>query len=98
MARPAYVVLPMGLQFHSAPSVLLPVPSPVSEFSLMGGFNYPPLLWSVAAWTSPGTATLGSSSQAPLNHSFGFGVCRHGVSPGGAIPWLVLPSVSVPFF
>jgi hypothetical protein len=30
--------------------------------------------------------------------SFGFGVCRHDVSPGGANPQLAVPSVSVPYF
>ena len=59
-----------------------------AEFSLMVGSKQLPLLWSVADQTSPGAATLGYCSPAPLDHSnsVGFGVCRHDVSPGGAIP------------
>ena len=66
----------------------------------MVGSKHLPLHWSVAGQTSPGTATLGPSLQAPLGHSnsVGFGVCRHDVSPGGAVPWLAFPSISVPFF
>ena len=66
----------------------------------MVGSKQLPLLWSVADQTSPGAATLGYCSPAPLDHSnsVGFGVCRHDVSPGGAVPWLAFPSISVPFF
>jgi hypothetical protein len=35
----------------------------------MGDSKHLPLHWSVAGQTSPGTATLGSCPQAPLDHS-----------------------------
>ena len=65
----------------------------------MVGSKHLYLHWSVAGLTSPEIATLGSCLQVPLDHgnSVGFGVCRHDVSPGGTIPQLSLPSVSVPF-
>jgi hypothetical protein len=55
------------------------------EFSLMVGSKHMPLLWSVAGGTSPGTATLSSCLQAPLDHgsSVGYGVCRTEAST----PW-----------
>lgn len=58
------------------------------------------IFWSVAGRTYRVTATLGYCQQVFLDHSnsVGFGVCRHDVSPDGAVPQLVFPSVSVPFF
>ena len=75
-------------------------PTRFPEFSLMVGSKHPPLLWSVAGQTSPGTATLGSCPQVLLNHrkNVRFGVCRHDVSSGGVVPRLALPSVSDPGF
>ena len=65
----------------------------------MDGSKHTHLYWSVAGQTSPGTATLGPCSLASFDHSnsVGLGVCRHDVYPGGAVPWLALLSVSVPF-
>ena len=54
----------------------------------------------VSFWLElPGTVTIGSCPQVPLDHpnNVGFGNCRHYVSPGGAVPQLALPSVSVPY-
>jgi hypothetical protein len=50
---------------------------------------------SVAGRTSPGTATIHSSPQVPLDYgnSLGFDVCRHD-APGKVIP----QSAPVPFF
>jgi hypothetical protein len=66
----------------------------------MVGSKHLHLHWSVAGWTSPTTAKLGSCPQAPFDqgNSFGFVICRHDVFPDGAIPRLALPSVSVPHF
>jgi len=90
VVRPAYVVLPMGLQSPSDPPVLPSTSSPTGfpELSLMLGSKDPHLLWSVAGQPSSGTATLGSCQPAPLDHgnSVGFGDCRHDGSPGGAVP------------
>jgi hypothetical protein len=58
------------------------------ELSLIVSSKHRHLRWSVAGQTSPGTATLGSCLQESLDHgnSIGFGVCKHGLSPGGAFP------------
>ena len=100
MVKPGYIILPVVLQPPSIPPLLLPAPLQVPELSLMVGSKHLPLHWSISGCTSPGTATLGSCLQAPLNHdnSVGFGVCKHDVSSGGDILQLSLPSVSLPFF
>jgi hypothetical protein len=96
VVRLAYVVLPMGLQspFHSSsPSASFPTRFP--EFRLMVGSKHLPLHWLVAGQTSLGTAILGPSLQAPLDHSnsIGFGVCNNDVFPGGLFP--IGPSFSL---
>jgi hypothetical protein len=82
----AYVFLPMGLQFPSALPVLLPA-LPPGSLSLVRSTHLH-LHWSVAGQIAQGAATLGFFQQMPLDHgnNVGFGVCRHGVSSGGAIP------------
>jgi hypothetical protein len=89
VVMPANTVLPMGLQFplcSSSPSASTSTMFP--ELSLMVGSKHPHLHWSVSGQTYPGTTTLGSCPQAPLDpsNSAGFGVCRHDVSPSGAVP------------
>jgi hypothetical protein len=94
--RPAYVVLPMGLQ-SSTPPVLPPDPPPrFPGLSLMGVSKHPYLHWLFAGRTSQGTATLGCCQQASLDHDniVGFGVCRHHGSPREAVPsWPFLQSL-----
>jgi hypothetical protein len=74
-------------------------PTRIFEFSLMVVSKPPPLHWSVAGHTFPGTAILISCKQVPLDHgsSVGFGVCEHDVLSGQAIPHLAIASFSVTF-
>ena len=89
-------------QWGCNPPLLLQSSSPTRfpEFSLMVGSKHLHLHWPVAGRTSPGTATLGSCLQVPLDHSnsVGFSVYRQDRSPGGAVSHLAIPSVSVPIF
>ena len=58
--------------------------------------KHPYVHWSISGQTSQGSTTLGSFQQVPLDHSnsVGFGVCRHDVSPGGAVcMWPFLQSL-----
>ena len=64
------------------------LPHGIPELSLMAGSKHPHLHWSVAGRTSQGIAIAGSSQQVPLDHSNSveFGVCRHDVFLGEAVP------------
>jgi hypothetical protein len=58
------VAVPLCFSSPSANS-----PTRFHELSLMVGCKHPHLHWSVAGQTSPGTATLHSFPQVPLDHS-----------------------------
>jgi hypothetical protein len=62
----------------------------------MVGSKHARLHWSGADQTTPGSATLGSRPQAPLDHTnrVGLGICRYDVSPGGALPYWPLTELT----
>ena len=96
MVRPAYAVLPMGLQSPSAPQSLCQLLYQVAWAQADGWLKHPHLHWSVAGQTSQGTTTPASCQQEPLAHgnSVRFGVYRQDGSPGRAVPgWPFLQSL-----
>jgi hypothetical protein len=93
------VVLPMGLQTPSAPSVLpLTPPLGVPKLSLMVSFLH--LYWSGSGKASQGSGIPGSCQQALLGISNSIWVwcLQKGWIPRWGHLWMAFPSISVPLF
>jgi hypothetical protein len=93
------VVLPMGLQTPSAPSVIsLTPPLGIPTLSAIVGCEHPPLYMSGSGWVSQETAISGSCQHAVVGIHNSVCVCwlYMGWIPRWGSHWMAFPSVSAP--